>query len=99
MPETAPISLNVPLCSLWKTKFCTVSLATTKSIHPSPSKSTGATPSVFAIGEPAAALVVIKARERAGKVHGPTVGATDADEPVVHLEINLPGPLDIIADE
>jgi len=40
------------LCWLRNTKFCTVSLAITKSIHPSPSRSIGATPSVFAAGTP-----------------------------------------------
>src|SRR5258708_17469605 len=42
----SPISLKVPSRRFRKTRLGTVSLATTRSIQPSPSKSTGATPSV-----------------------------------------------------
>ena len=54
MPERAPISANRPLRSLWNTKFCTVSFETTRSGQPSASRSTGETPSDFAIGTPVA---------------------------------------------
>src|SRR5438093_7595540 len=47
----------------------------------------------------AVAVVVIQSRERAGKIHGPAVSAADADEAVVHLKIDVRGPLNVIADK
>ena len=106
MPAGMATSSKVPSPRLRKRLFGAVSLATSRSVRPSPSKSHGATPSAFwlalparrvrHVDEAAAAGVAVEARRRARVALGRAVGLRASVERAE--EVAVGAPVDVPAD-